>query len=118
MGKYKFTNKLMFAIIMRDPVACKKFIEMIFPERKVEKIFFAEEANAGKRPATVGEIAAEVEKTIVTGFASKSVRLDVLFRGDDTVYDIGRRVPRAKALHSWHETCLASANALHCQSAG
>ncbi len=81
MGKYKFTNKLMFAIIMRDPVACKKFIEMIFPERKVEKIFFAEEANAGKQPATVGEIAAEVEKTIVTGFASKSVRLDVLFRG-------------------------------------
>ena len=64
MGKYKFTNKLMFAIIMRDPVACKKFIEMIFPERKVEKIFFAEEANAGKQPATVGEIAAEVEKTM------------------------------------------------------
>ena len=23
--------------------------------------------------------------------------------------NIGRRVPRAKALHSWHETCLASA---------
>ena len=23
--------------------------------------------------------------------------------------DMGRRVPRAEALHSWHETCLASA---------
>ena len=92
MSKYKFTNKLMFAIIMRDPVACKKFIEMIFPERKVEKIFFAEEANESKRPATMGEIAAEVEKTIVTGVASKSVRLDVLFKGDDTIYDIEMQV--------------------------
>ena len=35
MSKYKFTNKLMFAIVMHDHVACKKFIEMIFPERKV-----------------------------------------------------------------------------------
>ena len=48
MGKYIFANKLMFAIIMRDPIACKKFIEMIFPERTVEKILFpnkAEEKN-------------------------------------------------------------------------
>ena len=98
MGKYKFTNKLMFAIIMRDPVACKKFIEMIFPKRKVEKIFFAEETNAGKQSATMGEIAAEVEKTIVTGYASKSVRLDVLFKGDDTVYDIEMQVEPEEAI--------------------
>lgn len=27
MGKYKFANKLMFAIIMRDPTACRRFTE-------------------------------------------------------------------------------------------
>ena len=45
MSKYKFTNKLMFAIVMHDHVACKKFIEMIFPERKVEKISFPEQRS-------------------------------------------------------------------------
>lgn len=88
MGKYIFANKLMFAIIMRDPIACKKFIEMIFPERTVEKILFPNKAEEDSGAATINEIAVEVEKTIITGIASKSVRLDVLFKGDDTVYDI------------------------------
>ena len=88
MGKYIFANKLMFAIIMRDPIACKKFIEMIFPERTVEKILFPNKAEEDGGAATINEIAVEVEKTIITGIASKSVRLDVLFKGDDTVYDI------------------------------
>lgn len=103
MGKYIFANKLMFAIIMRDPIACKKFIEMIFPERTVEKILFPNKAEEDGGAATINEIAVEVEKTIITGIASKSVRLDVLFKGDDTVYDIemqletGRRNCKAEA---------------------
>ena len=88
MGKYIFANKLMFAIIMRDPVACKKFIEMIFPERKVKKLTFPEKSGSDEYTATIKEIAVEVEKTIITGIDSKSVRLDVLFEGDQTVYDI------------------------------
>ena len=88
MGKYIFANKLMFAIIMRDPVACQRFLEMIFPRRKVKKIFFPERAGEGVRHETMTKLAAEVEKTIITGIASKSVRLDVLFEGDDTVYDL------------------------------
>lgn len=88
MGKYIFANKLMFAIIMRDPVACKKFIEMIFPERKIKKLTFPEKAGSDEYTATIKEIAVEVEKTIITGIDSKSVRLDVLFEGDQTVYDI------------------------------
>ena len=86
MGKYIFANKLMFAIIMRDPIACKKFIEMIFPERTVEKILFPNKAEEDGGAATINEIAVEVEKTIITGIASKSVRLDVLFKGDEPVY--------------------------------
>lgn len=37
---------------------------------------------------------AEVEKTIIMGLESKSVRLDVLFEGDDTLYDIELQIQR------------------------
>ena len=106
MAKYKFRNKLMFALVMQDDVICAEFIQRLFPGKKVKSITFP------------NDIQITPEKTIITGVLSKSVRLNVLFEGESEVYDIGRRVPRAKALHSWHETCLASANALHCQSAG
>ena len=98
MSKYKFTNKLMFAIVMHDHVACKKFIEMIFPERKVEKISFPEQMSADAQSTTIGKIAAEIEKTIITGIASKSVRLDVLFKGDDTIYNIEMQVESEEAI--------------------
>ena len=98
MSKYKFTNKLMFAIVMHDPIACKKFIEIIFPERKVEKISFPGQMSADAQSTTIGKIAAEIEKTIITGFASKSVRLDVLFKGDDTIYDIEMQVESEEAI--------------------
>ena len=42
MLKYKFSNKTMFAIVMRDEAVCKEFIERLFPERKVREIHFAE----------------------------------------------------------------------------
>ncbi len=76
----------MFAIVMHDALACKQFIEMVFPEKKVEKISFPEmpDGEAG----TMREYIVEVEKTILTGINSKSVRLDVLFEGDERVYDI------------------------------
>ena len=92
MGKYKFANKLMFSIVMRDPVACKKFIEMIFPERKVKEIIFPEKSCDDEKASTMHEIAIEVEKTIIIGINPKSVRLDVLFEDDDTVYDIEMQI--------------------------
>ena len=96
MTKYKFSNKLMFALVMQDEEICAEFIQRLFPGKKVKSITFP------------NDIQITPEKTIVTGVLSKSVRLDVLFEGETEVYDMGRRVPRAKALHSWHETCLAS----------
>ena len=41
---------------------------------------------------------AEVEKTIIMGLESKSVRLDVLFEGDDTLYDIEMQVEREECI--------------------
>ena len=76
MLKYKFSDKLMFAFVMQDEALCKEFIERVFHGRKVEKLTFP------------NDIRAIPEKTIVTGLISKSVRLDVLFEGDDRYYDI------------------------------
>ena len=76
MPKYKFSDKLMFAIVMQDEALWREFIERVFHGRKVEKLIFP------------NDIHITPEKTIVTGLISKSVRLDVLFEGDDRYYDI------------------------------
>ena len=82
MAKYKFSDRLMFAIIMHDENLCRQFIERVFPERKVARINLLSS-----------------EKTIITGLKSKSVRLDVMFEGDNKVYDIEMQVAREKAIY-------------------
>lgn len=69
MPKYKFSNKLMFALVMQDEEICAEFIQRLFPGKKVKSITFP------------NDIHITPEKTIVTGVLSKSVRLDVLFEG-------------------------------------
>ena len=80
MIKYKFSNTLMFALVMQDEELCAEFIERLFPGRKVKSITFP------------NNIRITPEKTIVTGLLSKSVRLDVLFEGEREVYDIEMQV--------------------------
>ena len=71
MAHYKFSDRLMFAIVMQDADLCKQFIERLFPGKKVRKINML-----------------TTEKTIINGLKSKSVRLDVMFENDKTCYDI------------------------------
>ena len=80
MTKYKFSNKLMFALVMQDEEICAEFIQRLFPGKKVKSITFP------------NDIQITPEKTIVTGVLSKSVRLDVLFEGEAEVYDIEMQV--------------------------
>ena len=80
MTKYKFSNKLMFALVMQDEELCAEFIQRLFPGKKVKSISFP------------NDIQITPEKTIVTGVLSKSVRLDVLFEGEAEVYDIEMQV--------------------------
>ena len=80
MAKYKFSNKLMFALVMQDEEICAEFIQRLFPGKKVKSITFP------------NDIKITPEKTIVTGVLSKSVRLDVLFEGEKEVYDIEMQV--------------------------
>ena len=80
MAKYKFSNKLMFALVMQDEEICAEFIQPLFPGKTVKSITFP------------NDIQITPEKTIVTGVLSKSVRLDVLFEGEAEVYDIEMQV--------------------------
>ena len=82
MIKYKFSNKLMFALVMQDEELCAEFIERIFPGKKVKSLTFP------------NNIQITPEKTIVTGLLSRSVRLDVMFEGENEVYDIEMQVER------------------------
>ena len=78
----KFSNKLMFALVMQDEELCAEFIERLFPGRKVKSLTFP------------NNIRITPEKTIVTGLLSRSVRLDVLFEGEDEIYDIEMQVEK------------------------
>ena len=100
MAKYKFSDRLMFAIIMHDESLCRQFIERVFPDRKVVRIKLLSS-----------------EKTIITGLKSKSVRLDVMFEGDNKVYDIEMQVAREKALYK-RARYYQSAMAIHSLKSG
>ena len=106
MRKYQFSNSLMFAIVMHDPTACRGFIEKLFPERKVKAIYFPgedgemqeTESNSLQDAVHAAAAGVGVEKAIITGLESKSVRLDVLFEEDDTLYDIELQMKREEEI--------------------
>ena len=82
--KFPFSNQTIFAMVMNDEGRCKAFLERIFPDKKVSGIklsqnSFVEEENSAR---------AEAKKMILNTPFHKSVRLDVLFEGDKSWYDI------------------------------
>ncbi len=82
--KFPFSNQTIFAMVMNDEGRCKAFLERIFPDKKVSEIklsqnSFVEEENSAR---------AEAEKMILNTPFHKSVRLDVLFEGDKSWYDV------------------------------
>ena len=82
--QFPFSNQTIFAMVMNDEGRCKAFLEKIFPDKKVSEIKLSQnsfvEEDAGAR--------AEAEKMILNTPFHKSVRLDVLFEGDQSWYDI------------------------------
>ena len=67
---------LMFSLIMNDQALCKSLLERILPAKKIRTLQVCEGSNM------------EIQKTLFTGIISKTVRLDVLFEGDDSWYDV------------------------------
>lgn len=74
--RYPLTNDLVFALVMNDAGLCRQLLERIFPERRIRDLRLGEGSNAG------------IQKTIITGLVSKSVRLDLLFEDEDRWFDV------------------------------
>lgn len=74
----QFTIKedLMFGLVMQDQELCRCLLERIFPHKKIRDLRLCEGSNTN------------IQKTIITGIISKNVRLDVLFEGDDSWFDV------------------------------
>jgi len=102
---YHFTNKLMFAIVMREEELCAELLERIFDGRKIRGIRFRADETMDELREKVyhdepkqKDYSVQAEKTIITGLHSKSVRLDVLFQDDDAWYDIEMQIEREQSL--------------------
>ena len=74
--QYPLNNDIMFALVMNDAELCRGLLERIFPGRKIRMLKVCDGSDV------------EVQNTIITGMISKSVRLDVLFEDDDSLYSI------------------------------
>ena len=89
--KYKFTNQLMFAIVMRDAELCKELLSRVIPERRVREIHFTDSP-------VVNLDYIETEKSIIPRILSKSVRLDVYFEDDNCLYDLELQIVNRDSL--------------------
>lgn len=84
--QFPLTNDIMFGLVMQDAELCRQMLQRILPEKKIHRLRLCKGSNV------------ELQKTIQTGVLSKSVRLDVLFEGEDTWYDIEMQTRGKKEL--------------------
>lgn len=85
--RYGLTNPIIFAGVMEDQGICKELIERILPGKKVKELNLVKEEDDDLPGWQV-----ETEKSLIIGPEAKSVRLDVLFEGDEEWYDIEMQV--------------------------
>ena len=88
--QYPFTNYIVFALVMRDPEICRGLLQLLFPDREIEKVKLHE--------SMIIEEESDVEKMIILGPQSHSVRVDVLFTDSTAWYDIEMQVQDKKNL--------------------
>ena len=92
---FPFSNQLMFSLVMRDKNRCRAFLERIFPDKRIKEIHLYDEKEILKETDSVTEsteefkadFSVETEQTILNREFGKSVRLDVLFEGNDSWFD-------------------------------
>lgn len=71
--QFPLTNDLVFSLVMQDTCLCKELIQRIFPNRKIAELQLSDTS--------------ESQKSLINGIIEKSVRLDVLFIGDEKWYN-------------------------------
>ena len=123
-----FTNDFIFSLVMRDPTLCRELLVLALPEEDFGEIKIMksqnplideptddteEAANTETQPdsarSNTRALTVETQKSLKFVKDMHGVCFDAYIKSENVWAEVGRRVPRAKALHSWHETCLASA---------
>ena len=123
-----FTNDFIFSLVMRDPTLCRELLALALPEEDFGEIKIMKSQNplidepadgaaeaahtetqTGSARSDTRALTVETQKSLKFVKDMHGVRFDAYVKSENTWAEMGRRVPRAKALHSWHETCLASA---------
>ena len=103
---YSLTNSLIFAMVMQDEDLCIALLNRILPEKKIRTIRFPE-------PLTLMDSAVETEKTFVTSVYAKSIRVDVIFEGEDDWFNLEIQIenqfdmpPRSRYYHALIATSI------------
>ena len=123
-----FTDDFIFSLVMRDPTLCRELLALALPEEDFGEIKIMKSQNplidepaddaaeaahtetqANSTRSDTRALTVETQKSLKFVKDMHGVRFDAYVKSENTWAEMGRRVPRAKALHSWHETCLASA---------
>ena len=84
---------LMFSCVMRNEKACKELLELIFPDKKVERIRYI---GGPKLNPKSKDFELEIQKYLQFNPLGKTIRLDVYFKDSDTVYNVEMQGPTAK----------------------
>ena len=124
-----FTDDFIFSLVMRDPALCRELLALALPEEDFGEIKIMKSQNplidepadgmdtetdhaaasSGNHHTDAHALTVETQKSLKFVKDMHGVRFDAYIKSENVWAEVGRRVPRAKALHSWHETCLASA---------
>ena len=76
-------NDLMFASVMRKKKACTQLLQIIFPDKEIDRIEYVGNFDNEEKYVEV-----EVQKFLQLGPQNKSIRLDLYFKNSDTVYNV------------------------------
>ena len=104
---------VMFSCVMRNKKTCKELIELIFPDKKVDKITF--QGGLELNPESK-DFELELQKFLQFNILGKTVRLDVYFKDSNTIYNIemqGTTNKEVLPLRARMYSSLIDANILH-----
>ena len=107
-----FKRDVMFSCVMRNKKACKELLQLIFPDKKVDKVKYIGDLELDPESEN---FELEVQKFLQFNPLDKSIRLDVYFKDSDTIYNIemqGTNKERILPLRARMYSSLIDANIL------
>ena len=80
---FTFDSDLMFSSVMINEDACIDLLQIIFPDKEIDRIEYLSDFNPRSK-----DFELEIQKYLQLNPSGKSIRLDVYFKDSDTVYNI------------------------------